>query len=433
LRDLENRRQEAIKEIYKKGGSQAVFAFAVAVQSPWRVGLAFGSLAEEEVDRLILPEFFEAEEKPLAQFAGGFVWGRFNQCDWPWVDNVDTSQWDRVQIGQLLSYLPFKQGTWERSKRLLGEDESEYWRKTSANPYQAETGLEHPIDKLLQHGRPNVALRCLNRMLHGGQPFHSEQAVRALVAALESTEGAHSLDGYQIVEIIKALQEDPNTNQNDLSRMEWAYLPLLDYHENFSPKLLWRRLATEPTFFCEVIRLVFASKNEERSPQESTEGKRKIVVNAYRLLSEWRNPPGCREDGRYDGDTLAVWLDTVKRVCSETGHLEVAMTVIGQALNHVPSDPGGLWIHRSAAAALNTKDAKDMRDGFRTGLLNSRGAHYVDPTGAPERELAGKYRNQAEDVESAGFHRLATTLRELAESYVRQAEWVATTELSDSF
>ena len=107
------------------------------------------------------------------------------------------------------------------------------------------------------------------------------------------------------------------------------------------------------------------------------------------------------------------------------------MTKVGHVLMNVPPDADGLWIHRSAAAALNAKDAEDMRNGFRTELFNSRGVHWVDPTGKPERELADKYRAQAETVEDAGYHRFASTLRELAGSYKREAESVSSRERFD--
>ena len=58
-----------------------------------------------------------------------------------------------------------------------------------------------------------------------------------------------------------------------------------------------------------------------------------------------------------------------------------------------------------------------MRNGFRIRLVNSRGVHWVDPTGAQERELANKYRKQADDVEAKSYHRLANTLRQLADTY----------------
>lgn len=72
-----------------------------------------------------------------------------------------------------------------------------------------------------------------------------------------------------------------------------------------------------------------------------------------------------------------------------------------------------------------------MRNGFRTQLYNSRGVHYVDPTGKPEKDLANKYREQAEAVDHAGFHRLAATLRELAEAYGRKAESVSSRDRLD--
>ena len=426
--ELEGRRQKAIEQVATNGGAQAVLAFASAVQSPWRVGISFGNVAGKEVDEVVLPDLLESEQKSLVQFAGGFVWGRFRRGGWQWVDDIDTSQWTHAQIGQLLSFLPFTPDTWERSKRLLEGDESAYWSKTSANPYEAGTGLEPAIDQLIQHGRPYAAIRCLQRMLHDKQPFDNGRAVRALLAALKSSEGTHSMDAYEVVEIIKVLQSDPDTSPDDLFHVEWAYLRLLDQHHDASPKLLERRLANEPGFFCEVIRLVFRSKKEERSTEEPTEETKSIATNAYRLLSEWRTPPGCRADGTYDGDAFAVWLDAVKRECLETGHLEIAMTMLGHSLIHVPPDPDGLLIHRSAAAALNAKDAGDIRNGFRTELFNSRGVHWVDPTGKPEKELAAKYRSQADAIEAVGYHRLATTLRDLAASYERDAESVSSRE-----
>jgi hypothetical protein len=155
-----------------------------------------------------------------------------------------------------------------------------------------------------------------------------------------------------------------------------------------------------------------------------TEEKKNIATNAYRLLSSWKTPPGFREDGSYDGNALKEWLEVVKQQCTETGHLEIAMTMLGHVLIYAPTDPDGLWIHRSAAEVLNEKDANDMRDGFRTALYNSRGVHCMDPTGKPEKELANKYRQQADAVEEAGFARLAATLRELADTYEREAQMI---------
>ena len=72
-----------------------------------------------------------------------------------------------------------------------------------------------------------------------------------------------------------------------------------------------------------------------------------------------------------------------------------------------------------------------MRNGYRNALFNSRGGHYVDPSGQAEQELATKYRDQAEKLESQGYHRLADSLRELAVSYEHDAERLVSGDVFD--
>ena len=106
--------------------------------------------------------------------------------------------------------------------------------------------------------------------------------------------------------------------------------------------------------------------------------------------------------------------------CAESGHLGVAQRQIGKVLIHSPCDPDGLWIHRAIANALDNEDAEKMRDGYCMGLLASRGAYMVDPTGKPEKELAKEYRMKAGEIE-VRYDRLSTTLREFADDYDREA------------
>jgi len=388
---LEERRQKAVDEVFATGGVKAVLEFAKAVESPWRVGMAFGSKSTNDADVVILPAMLESDNKSLAQFAGGFVWARFRVQEWQWIDSIDTSTWSPAQRGLLLAYLPFAAGTWERAARLLGDDQSAYWSKTKANPYEAAKDLEFAIDRLVEHGRPCAAVECLKRLLHEKRPLVSAQAVRVLEALLHSPEDIRAMDGHAIREVFKALQESQDTNSDDLSRLEWAFLPALNRLHDAAPKLLERRLADDPTFFCEIIRLVFRSKNVERSAEEAPRERVNIIENAYRLLSEWKTPPGSTRVGTYDGEALSIWLKQVKADCAESGHLEVALSRVGHVLVYAPADPDGLWLHRSAARELNAKDANDMRDGFGTELFNSRGAFWASG-GREERELAAGYR-----------------------------------------
>lgn len=419
---LDTRREIAISEIFDQHGAEGVIRFAESVSSPGQVGHALGVIADLVIERTFLPHFLDSADNKRKALVSGFIWRRYHDKSWEWCDNIDKADWTPEQVGQFLAYLPFTKGAWDRASEWLQAHESEYWTRTGANAYQADGDLAIAIEKLLEHGRPHAAINCLDRMRHDKQPIDSDQCVRALLAALSSREPSYAMDGYHIVELIKFLQAEPSVNQDDLFRVEWAYVPLLDRHRDAAPQLLEITLANDPEFFCEVIRRIYRSKKEDQPSREPTEESNAIATNAWRLLHEWKTPPGTQKDGTFSEGRFTEWLQRVKEVCTESGHLEVALVHIGEVLIHTPPDPDGLWIRRAVAVALNDREADDMRAGFRTGTYNSRGVHWVDPTGKPERELAEQLRSKAEEIENAGFQRFAVTLRGLADGYDRDAE-----------
>src|SRR5262249_43676553 len=153
-----------------------------------------------------------------------------------------------------------------------------------------------------------------------------------LLAGAVSDEPPHGNDAYGIVEVIKALQNDPLADQEMIFRVEWSYLPLLDSDQGTSPRVLESHLANDPKFYSEVIRTVFRSKKgvekTEATVSEVTAETQKIAGNAYRLLSNWKMPPGSQPDGTFSDEVFSSWLAAVKAECSSSGHLEVAMTML---------------------------------------------------------------------------------------------------------
>ena len=419
---LEKRREEAIDEVASNGGIDAVLEFTKVVKMPSYVGIAFGHVAYQEADAYIFPNLISPENRSITQFVGGYILGRFRSMGWGWVDSVDLSGWTANQKGSFFSFLPFTTETWRRVTTHLKSDERFYWQETSVNPFEADVDLEFAIDQLIEYSRPYAAIRCFYKVIHEGGAINYRKVIKTLLDAVSSSEVPLSTDVYEITAIIKALQQDGTINKEELIPVEWAYLPLLKEHNSAAPMTLFYKLASDPNFFCEIIQLIFRSKKEENLPKETNKGLEKVASIAYELLSEWNIPPGHNENGEFDGELFTEWLNAVINECIKSGHLEIAMEMVGHVLIHAPADPDGLWIHRSIAKALNAKDAQDLRNGFHSELYNSRGVHWVDPSGKPERELAAKYRSQADLVENSGYFRLADTLRELASSYDREAE-----------
>ncbi|MAA96094.1 MULTISPECIES: hypothetical protein [unclassified Arsukibacterium] len=421
---LDTRREAAISEVFRQDGVEGVIRFADSVSSSRQVGHALGIITDDVFERTLLPHFLDSEDNKRKSFVSSFIWRRYHINGWEWCDNLDKSGWTQRQIGQFLACLPFTTETWSRASGWLKTNESEYWTRTDANAYHADGDLSIAIEKLIEHGRPHAAINCLDMMRHDNKAIDSNQCVRALLAALSSNEPSYAMDVYHIVELIKFLQTDLAVNQDDLFKVEWAYVPLLDRHTGAAPILLESRLANDPEFFCEVIRLIYRSKKEDQSSREPNEGAKALATNAWRLLNEWKTPPGTQRDGTFSERCFMEWLQKVKEISTNSGHLEVTLINVGEVLIHAPADPDGLWIRRVVAAALNEREVEEMRDGYRTGTYNSRGAHIIDPTASPERELAEQFRNKAEEIENAGFQRFAVTLKGLANSYDREADQI---------
>ncbi|HWV99353.1 MAG TPA: hypothetical protein VNZ64_06625 [Candidatus Acidoferrum sp.] len=415
------RRQEAIREILNTKQLKGLLEFARQVTNPGKVGLAFGQIDWESADAALLPDFLNNEDKVLRAFVANFVWGRFWTKSWQWVDGAFTQKWTTDQKATFFTFLPFGHETWRRAEAVLGQDAGGYWKKANVQPYGPQPHLLEAVEKLLQHERPRSALACLSRLVHEKAEFAPPLAVQGLMDSLKTPEPMGGLDQHNLSEIIKWLQANPATNREALFKIEWTYLPLLDDHYGGSPKTLETRLATDPSFFCEVISIVFRPDKDPTKKREPSETEQAVAQNAYRLLRAWQTVPGANPDAGFDDEAFGKWLEEVTRRTKESGHYRIALDQIGQVLPHSPPDPDGLWIHRSVAAALNGKDAEEMRSGFTCQLINMRGV-YGFSAGKEELKIAAGYHKQADALEASGFHRLATAMRELAKHYERDAE-----------
>jgi hypothetical protein len=300
---LNQKRQAAVLEILKLDGLTGLINIARQVAHPGTVGLALGNVEWKESDGVLLPEYLETDDKVIRDFIGNFVWGRYWSRGWPWIESVITDRWTSGQKVSLYTFLPFGFETWRRAEATLGNDSGNFWRKVNVQPYGPQPHLLEAVENFLHHQRPLAALVCLNRLAHEKAEFAPELAVQALMERLKELPSGYN--HHEILELIKWLQDNPKTNPDDLFRVEWAYLPLLDHHFDRSPKILEKRLAESPEFFCELISVVFRSEKEDRKKAEPTELEQKVATNACRLLHNWQQSPGTTNGPAFDGQAFS--------------------------------------------------------------------------------------------------------------------------------
>ena len=412
-------RQGAVKTIFEAGGLPAALAFAQSVSAPHEVGRALGVIAPKEVEDELLPSQLNAKDETMKQVVSSFVWARYRDFKWTWVDAVLERNWNAEQKAAFLMLLPFEEKVWHRVSTHLGkQNEKLYWQETRVGFDQNPTIA---IQKFLEYGRVSAAVECIARTADDDEQFDVSLATEALWAVLQSFSSTDQLDHYGTVELIKRIQESPDADQDALFKIEWNFLPWLDQFSSGSPITLEKHLASDPAFFAEVVQIVFRSKNDKEEDVEPNEQKKNLWRNAYQLLTEWVKCPGTLPDGTLDVDAFNDWINVARRITEETGHWDVAQTQIGHILTHASDDPDGLWIHEAVATVLNGRDTEEMRSGFTTELFNQRGT-YSYTAGREERELAQLNRKKAEALDAKGYSRFAAAIREFAEGYERQAE-----------
>jgi hypothetical protein len=418
---VEGQRTNAVEEILNITTVDGVIQFARTVVMPWEVGLALGRLDSNVTDPYFLPNKLIDDDKIVNEVTRGYIWSRFYTKGWEWVDEANTDSWTDDQKVAFLIMLPFEQGTWQRAKALLGQNEYLYWRSANVRPYGLKKELYEAVTKLLENERPRAAIQCLNWLLYEKMEVPIEQTIKALLINPSSKEPMNSLDPHATGELIKWLQDNPKADQDKLIQIEWIYIEMLDHHFDLVPKTLEQKLADEPASFCEVIRTIFLSEKDKGKKEEITEKRKLIAAKAYSLLYGWRTIPGTQQDGSIDGTELRNWVKEVKGSCEESGHLAIAMDEIGKVLAYSQPDPSGLWIHKAVAEILNENDAEEMRNGFSVQRFNMRGV-YTGSHGVQEKGIADDYRQKAEALDKEGFFRFAASVRGLAVTYEHDAE-----------
>jgi len=416
-------RKKAVQDILGEGDLSQVLEFSWTVSYPNRVGEILADLDRPEFDTKLLPAFLNMENQKIWSLVASYVWRRNYMDNYCWFDDINKTGWNVKQLAILLCALPFEKSTWDKVNQLLGDCENEYWEKTSAHINLIDDDTDYALEKLIKYGRPDSAINGLASALYRKKVINPDLAYDALIALTKNSDPSTRADSHHIVEIIEALQENSSIDQDRLFNIEWAFLSLLDHDDGRSPITLEYKLSTDPTFFCELIQLVFRAEGTKPN-EEPSEQQRNIAANAYDLLSTWSIVPGSQSDGDFAPDAFIGWLNDVEKIVKESGHYDVAMVQLGDVLVNSPKEPDGLWIHPVIAEAMNNRERSSLRNGYRTGIYNSRGAHWVDPEAKTEIALAEKYRRQANEVENEGYQRFATTLRDVATTYDREAERV---------
>jgi hypothetical protein len=205
-----------------------------------------------------------------------------------------------------------------------------------------------------------------------------------------------------------------------LAKLEWAFISELDRGgHGRPPKVLHQALAEEPTFFVDIMKLVFRAEGDSRPEEaEIPREEQDRASRAYALLRSWRTLPGTKSSGEVDGALLAEWVEEARRMLAEARRATIGDQEIGQMLSGAPFDPDGTWPTRTVRDVIESAHSDELDRGLTIGVYNSRGvvSKSLDEGGAQERSIAQRYEGLATAVEDTA-PRTARLLHNIADAY----------------
>ena len=421
---IEKEKQTAAEEIYRTFGFSGAIEFGSSVDALHDIGRRIGKVLSVEEIFETIPLLLN-ESSPV--FYSNVIRSFLDINGAESIKAIDLSAYSPNDIARILCLAPFTCSVLELLPYYLGDETSLYWNSVDIPAFYmryADYNISTVAKTLIEHNRASVAVALLADSIKVRK--HSDDLV-IMALAQSAHEKEVNYQKHAVQELITYLQNTENPNIEALSNIEYMYLPWLDEYSHARPRALKHRLANEPLYFCEIIELTYKRRNDPAKPKELPES---VAKRLFEITYNFDVIPGTDWNGNFHSEVFDDWISKVKVWALENDRLEVSMHIAGNGLSYAKFDEKNI-LAPSIMIALNARENDDLRKGYRLGVLNQRGAHWLDPEGKEERELASKFESRANSIEELGYSRFAETLRSISAQYMREAEYNSKHELYD--
>ncbi len=411
-----NKQETSVYEIYVSYGIDSVVEFAKELNNEAWIAQNLGKQLKEEDIKALLKMCYESRlsKEIFASIINGYIIAN----DYDAIIQTELETYSLDYVSWVLSCLRPSMRLFEIVKDILGEQSNLYWNSIVV----PRLGLDDEVDlnyvwgQLVEQKRYATAINLFGITAENCSISHDKLHEVLTQAAI--TESGDRLDPDAVRNLIELLQQTRSISIEEISDVELIYLSWLDEYSKVKPLALRYRLANEPMFFCELIRLFYKKRHSETHEENISEHMAKRL---WKILHDFCVIPGTDWDGNYNENDFCEWVNYCKAWAKVEDREAIVQQTIGNGLSYARKLENGL-IDDFIMRELNKIENEEMRVGYRIGTFNQRGVVWIDPEGKPEFQLAKKYKKLAESAESIGYAKYAETLRLISDGYVREAK-----------
>jgi transcriptional regulator with XRE-family HTH domain len=426
------KRCDAISELLSSGGGSSIRKLVRKAERPFWVGVAYAQQVRRSSDADEMLDMLSAETKPASQdFVRGLIAGLHSRFGCTWsaelLANAKRRKWVRPRILRVLLALPSERWTWDCAASFGPRTESAYWESAPFWPQRDdEEQTIYGIRQLLKARRAAEAVRSI---AGSKQHLPVDLIIQMLTQAAEQFGTRKTKDNdpvmfqWSVCQLLLRLDLDPTVSEEQIARLEWTYLAVLEHSER-PPVVLNRFMSRNPAFFVQVLSAVYRPHSESGTDRDQLpEHVKALALQAYRLIQSWNIVPGTGPDG-IDGAALDTWVREAHKLAVSAERGAVGDLHIGRVLSFAPPDPDGIWPNQAVRGVIDGMKNDHLERGIVTGVHNKRGvtSRSLLDGGTQERELSKQYRAWA-DVVKFEWPRTAAVLEKIAAGFDVEASF----------
>lgn len=425
---VDETRKQAVEQLIDSLGVEATLALRNDVKEYWIFGDAFARVNLTDDDVLTVCDSLE-DEDPYIRFGHSFMYRKSVLEGFDWIKSLFNKLKEKISSHKALSnvLIPLDQNMtlWNFISEQDNEVQDLYWKNVYPRFFHAtEDEIDYGLNQLLNYKR---FFSAIDVAYLKPEKVKSELLIEILEKAVtqEADEKAR-FKGHEIERIFEDLDKR-DIDRSKLIQLEWYYLELMDsYASNRNPKNLEDELATNPSFFIDVLKWLYLPKDKELLDKEkegiSNEVFKSRGKQAYHLLHSWKKIPGLQEDKTIDKQVLWDWIKKARELAVDVMRSEVADAEIGRLLAQYPENVPE-WPNEPIFEVIESINSDSMKRNYSSGMFNkrsftSRGAF---DGGDIEREKASYFQKLADDFKSK-YPNVAEIFANMAKSYLFDAK-----------
>ncbi len=412
-RELFQKQVDIVVDLYERKGFEGIKNLVKFSSNKFLVGIAFGQ-TRSILDNITDYTTWYNSDSELSSFSQGLLYQLYRRFGQELINKIDYTILSCSKKVDFLKLLEFNEQTWKTVEVWLGESVNLYWESVSVLRKNFDK-TEYAISQLLKVKKYDSIIQIIANDIIKGKPADLETTLIALELRTSETRESNTLVTYYIQKIFGWLQKNC-PDKSRLSKLEWRYFNLLE--SDVRPVTLFTEISRDSELFVKFLSLAFRSETGQTDPDHNQEiDPQNLSVHAWTILNKWNQVPGYNENGEFSKAQFNEWFDKVIELSSLNGRLRIALTIIGKVLFHTPKDATGLFINRDIALIIDMKEYEYLRNGYMTEAINSRGVHWVDPSGQEDYKLEQSWKDKAKALETICCLRFSETAKMISSHF----------------